>query len=420
MIRRANFEALEERCLLSSVAPLQASATDTSVNPVILWNAVALEAIRESKTAPPVAARDLAIVQVAVYDAVNAIDPRGPAYRVRANGGRASSPATVAAAAHETLKVLFPDQSALIDDAYNQAVAGLAPTRATAKGLVLGKRVADRELAARSNDGSNVKVNYTPIDQPGLWQPTPPTNAPAFLPGWGNLTPFVLKSGSQFRPPAPPALTSTEYASALNQVESLGARNSTTRTPDQTQIALFWSDGGGTETPPGHWNAIAEELATQRHDTIQKDARVFAVLNLALADAAIASWDAKYTYDFWRPITAIRQANTDNNPGTTADPSWTPLLTTPAFPSYVSGHSTFSAAAAAVLSSVYGARTQFTTTSDSLPGVTRSFASFTQAAQEAGVSRIYGGIHFAFDNENGLVLGHKIGQYVYSHALRGK
>ena len=238
------------------------------------------------------------------------------------------------------------------------------------------------------------------------------------MPGWGNVTPFVLKSESQFRPAGPPAITSAAYAAALNQVESLGAKNSTTRTADQTQIALFWADGGGTETPPGHWNAIAEQVATSRHDSIVKDARVFAMLDTALADAAIACWNTKFTANLWRPITAIRLADTDNNPATTADPSWTPLLATPPFPSYVSGHSTFSAAAATILSAVYGPNTHFNATSDGLPGVTRSFKSFNDAANEAGMSRIYGGIHFSFDNRDGLALGRSIGDYVVKHAFR--
>jgi hypothetical protein len=258
---------------------------------------------------------------------------------------------------------------------------------------------------------SSTKVDYVPPPsgtEPGVRVPTPPANAPALDPQWGQVTPFTLASGSQFRPGPPPALTSPEYTAVLNQVESLGGANSTIRTPEQTQIARFWADGSGTETPPGHWNTSAEQVALERHDSLAKDARVFALLDIALADAGIACWDAKYTYNFWRPITAIQ---------TTADPSWTPLLVTPAFPSYFSGHSTFSAAAATVLSSIYGPNTAFTTSSDALPGVTRSFPSFQAAAEEAGMSRIYGGIHYSFDNQAGLAVGQQVGNYVLQHEL---
>ncbi|MGE5757187.1 MAG: vanadium-dependent haloperoxidase [Planctomycetaceae bacterium] len=276
------------------------------------------------------------------------------------------------------------------------------------QGIALGESVANQILAWRSHDGSNVKINYTPGIASGLWRPTPPGFAPALDPQWGQVTPFALASGSQFRPGPPPALTSPEYAAALDQAERLGASDSTTRTADQTQIALFWADGAGTETPPGHWNTIAERVALERHDSLAKDARIFALLDITLADAAIACWDAKYTYDLWRPAAAIR---------TTADPGWTPLLVTPPFPSYFSGHSTFSAAATAVLSGIYGPNTAFTTTSDALPGVTRSFPSFQAAAEEAGMSRIYGGIHYQFDNQAGLAVGRQIGRYILHREL---
>ena len=424
MKRPLCIETLEERCLLSHALPKNTLAVASTsgfakVNPVIVWNAVALEAIRQAKLSPPVASHDLAIVQVAVYDAVHAINPTGPAYRVRVKApAGASAAAAVVGAANEALVALMPGQADLFNAALADSIARLPATDGVVKGLALGKTVADQEVALRSNDGSNAASSYTPSDQVGLWRLTPPGFAKALLPLWGDVTPFVLKSGHQFRPAGPPSITSAAYAAALAEVETLGAVNSATRTPDQTQVALFWADGSGTATPPGHWNEIAEQLAVQHHDSLMKDARVFALLDMALADAAIACWDAKYTYNLWRPITAIRLAGTDNNPATTADPSWTPLLTTPPFPSYVSGHSTFSAAAAVVLSSAYGSKTPFTTTSDALPGVTRSFSTFSAAASEAGMSRIYAGIHYQFDNLDALVLGRAIGGYVVKHALQ--
>jgi hypothetical protein len=224
---------------------------------------------------------------------------------------------------------------------------------------------------------------------------------------------FALESAEPFRAPPPPALTSTNWAAQYNHLKSIGATNSTTRTSEQREIALFWADGPGTETPPGHWNKIAQQLARKRGYGLVETARLFAALNVAMADAAVVCWDTKYTYNWWRPITAIRAGANDGNPATEPDPNWTPLLITPPFPEYTSGHSTFSGAAAAVLRELAGSdEFQFVTTSDGLPGVVRRFRRFSDAAREAGLSRIYGGIHFAAANEHGLESGRKTGEYV--------
>jgi len=231
-------------------------------------------------------------------------------------------------------------------------------------------------------------------------------------PQWGSVTPFALTTGDEFRAPPPPALDSAAYAAALNQVQSLGAVNSSTRTADQTQQAHFWNDGGGSYTPPGHWVLIAQQVAKAEGQSLSANARLMAELCVALADAAVACWDTKYTYDLWRPVTAIQNADQDGNAATTADSAWQPLLITPPHPSYVSGHSTFSAAAAAILADTFGDATAFTTTSPTLPNVTRSFTSFSQAADEAGLSRIYGGIHTSLDNDAGKALGGQVAQAV--------
>ena len=388
-----------------------ASMTIICPNLVIAWNAAALQAIRLDRTPPPNAARDLAILQRAIDRAVETVASRQSESPVVA----AMESTAAAQAGHDALVALFPDQAAMFDAALGASLAGLPAGRAQARGMAIGGSAAAAELAARSQDGSNAVVSYTPSTSTGLWRPTPPGFAGALDPQWGHVTPFVLASPSQFRPPSPPALDSPEYATALNEVESLGAANSTTRTPDQTQIALFWNDGSGTSTPPGHWNEIAAAVALQRHDGLLKDARLFARLDTALADAAIACWDAKFAYNLWRPVTAIHSADQDGNPQTTTDPTWAPLIATPPFPSYVSGHSTFSAAAATVLTHAFGPDVQLAVTSDSLPGVVRHYASFQAAAQEAGMSRIYGGIHYSFDNTAGQALGNAVGEYVISH-----
>jgi hypothetical protein len=385
---------------------------------VIQWNAITLNAIRADKTPPPKAARALAMVSAAVYDAVNAVAPLHAFYH--ANPGlhpNADPSAAAAAAAHAMLDNLFPAQAASFDALFNQSLGKLAATAARDEGVALGNEVAGEILAWRANDGSGTTVPYTPGTAPGQWQPTPPANAAALLPQWPNITPFAMTSGSQFRPAAPPALTSQEYADALNQVEALGRADSTVRTADQTQIANFWGDGSGTFTPPGHWNQIAQDVSLAHGLSLAENARLFALLNIAEADAGIVSWDAKFTDNFWRPITAIRNAGADGNPLTNPDPSWAPLLVTPPFPSYTSGHSTFSGAAATVLSALFGADVPFADHGDPSQPFTRSFANFQAAADEAGLSRIYGGIHYSFDNQAGLATGRALGQYVATNFL---
>jgi hypothetical protein len=227
------------------------------------------------------------------------------------------------------------------------------------------------------------------------------------------MKPFALPSAEAFRPPAPPALTSSNWAAEYNFLKSIGATNSTRRTSEQREIALFWADGAGTETPPGHWNKIAQQLTLKRSFNLLDSARLFAALNVAMADAGIVCWDAKYAYNWWRPITAIRAGDKDGNSFTEPDARWWPLLNSPPFPEHTSGHSTFSGAAATVLAELSGSdEFQFVTTSDGLPGVTRRFRRFSDAAREAGMSRIYGGIHFPSANEGGLESGKEVGRFV--------
>ncbi|MGE3821031.1 MAG: phosphatase PAP2 family protein [Isosphaeraceae bacterium] len=390
----------------------------TRGNAVIAWNAAALEAIRRTRTNPPAAARALAIIHASIYDAVNAVTPIGPAYLVHAKAPRgASASAAAVGAAHEALVATFPTEAALFDAALAQSIAGLGSGRGVSLGLDLGASVARRIVAVRTDDGARESVSYSPGSDPGDWRPTPPAFTAALLPQWAGVDPFVIPSGDAFRPAPPPALNSPEYAEALNEVKALGAAVGAVRSADQTEVAQFWADGVGTATPPGHWNAIAEDLSRARRESLAQSARTFALLNLSLADSAIACWDSKYAYDLWRPITAIRLADADGNPATAADAGWSSLIATPPFPSYNSGHSTFSAAAAEILTALYGGHVPFRTTSDGLPGVTRSFHSFKEAATEAGMSRIYGGIHYRFDDDAGQELGRRIANEVLSRML---
>jgi membrane-associated phospholipid phosphatase len=407
--RRAGFrprlDPLDDRCL-------------PSANVVLEWNQLAVHAVGQARLSPVFVSRDLAITQAAVYDAVVAIDRSFEPYHAQVHASRgASMEAAAAQAAHDALSALFPSQAATFDAALAADLAGIPPGRAR-QGIEVGQEVAQQILDWRSTDGSTAVVPYTPGTDPGDWQPTPPANLPALAPQWPNVTPFAMMSGSQFRPAAPPALDTADYAAAFNEVKSLGRVDSTTRTDEQTQIARFWNDGLGTAFAMGYWNRVAQQVATDQGLDLVQDARLFALLNIADADAQIACWDVKYTYNLWRPITAVRAADTDGNPGTDPDATWTPLLVTPNFPSYTSAHSTLSAAAAGVLTALFGDNYHVTVTADSLPGVTRSFDSFGAAAAEAGRSRIYGGIHYQFDNANGQQVGGEVAGYVVGGFLK--
>jgi len=378
------------------------------------WNNAALDAIRADRTAPPIASRSLAIVHVAIYDAVNGIARTHEPYLVpSAVSSSASREAAATAAAHQTLVSLFPNRTSIFDALHATILARIPNGPQKTNGITWGEFVGTQILAARANDGSNTIVQPPGGSGPGVWIPTPPASLPYLLPQWGFVVPFGMSSSSQFRPPGPPSLDSQQYAAEYEQVKQLGALVGSTRTEDQTEIALFWADGAGTETPPGHWNSIAQIIAAARSTTLEQNARLFALLNIAMADAAICSWDAKYTYHFWRPVTAIAFAEPQLQ--------WMSFIVTPPFPDYTSGHSTFSAAAATVLPLFFGTiDLPFTTGSDFLPGVFRSFSTCQDAAEEAALSRIYGGIHFRSASEDGLQAGSSIGEWTVTHYLLPK
>ncbi|MEO6811138.1 MAG: phosphatase PAP2 family protein [Isosphaeraceae bacterium] len=399
-----------------------AKLSATRCDVLIDWNSTALAAVRTGNTNPPLAARNLAMVQLAVFDAVNSIDRRHEPYagiQVRHAQG-ASTEAAVARAADEVLTALYPDQAATFHATLAESLATVRNRRARVRGEAVGRQVGKAILALRANDGSNVQVDAPPATKPGEWSPTPPEYGRAVALNFAFVPPFAMTTPSQFRPGPPPALDSATYTEAYNEVESVGSDDSTTRTPDQTAFAHFWADLAGVSfTPPGHWNQIAEDAAMSRQLRLSDEAKLFAQLNVALADAGISCWETKNFYQFWRPVTAIRQGDQDGNPLTVADPNWSPQWETPQFSSYSSGHATFSAAAATILESYFGANTPFNDTGDptlGLPG--RHFDSFARAADEAAASRMYGGIHFRFDNETGLAVGREIGRYVLQNEMK--
>jgi hypothetical protein len=389
-------------------------AIPASADVVTDWDNATLDAIRAGNTAPPIASRSLAILHASIYDAVNGIARTHEPYLVEGAVQRsASREAAASAAAHQALANLFPANVASFDALHAAILAAIPDGPQKTAGIVWGEFVANQILAARANDGSDAIVPPPGGSGPGVWIPTPPAFLPYLLPQWGFVVPFAMSSSSQFRPPGPPSLDSQQYAADYEEVKQFGAAIGSTRTEEQTEIALFWADGAGTETPPGHWNSIAQIIAAAKGNTMEENARLFALLNIAMADAAICAWDAKYTFNFWRPVTAIAFAEPELN--------WMSFIVTPPFPDYTSGHSTFSAAAATVLPLFYGTEDlQFTTGSDFLPDVYRSFSTCDEAAEEAAVSRIYGGIHFRSASQDGLEAGISIGEWTFAHYLQPK
>ena len=381
---------------------------------VIAWNKELLHIVKTTGAQPATVhpTRSFAILHAAIYDAVVSITLDAPPYLFSVSAPRSARPdAAAATAGHDTLVALYPTMKAALDQQLAGELALIPDGAGKQQGIQVGQAVAARLIAIRANDGSAAMSQpFVPGNQPGNYQPTPPKfPAPVFT-NWGNVTPFVLNNAAQFRPGPPPALTSQAYAQAINEVKSLGQNTSTTRTSDQTVIAKFWA-GPIWNT----WNEIAENAALAHHTNLETTARLFAALNLSFADSAIAFYDAKYHYQLWRPITAIRLANTGGNPATVGNPTWTPLAVTAADPSYPGAHSTISAAGANVLSAFFGNQDQIRVTSDVLPGVVRTFASYNDVATEAGLSRIYAGQHTRLDHEAGLELGHNIAQFVLPH-----
>jgi membrane-associated phospholipid phosphatase len=385
-------------------------------NVVVEWNRTLLTLVQTAGAQPATIqpTRDFAIMSAAVYDAVDAIDPDHPQYLLHLKARRgASQVAAAARAAHDVLVAMFPSFAGTLDQQLAADLDAVTSHRARARGSRVGARAAAELLQIRAPDGSAATPpTYVSTGAPGDFRTTPPGFAAPVFTHWAAVTPFILRRGSQFRPPPPAALTSRRYAAAINEVKSLGRDTSTSRTAEQTTIGNFWS-----APIQNYWNAIAQDVALAHHDDIDETARTFALLDLGLGDATIAMYDAKYTYRLWRPITAIRLADTDGNPLTTADPTWSPLANTPADPSYPGAHSTLSATAAAILTSLYGGHASFTVTSPTLPGVTRAFENFNAAASESGLSRIYAGVHTRLDHRAGLALGARVARYILHNAF---
>jgi hypothetical protein len=395
------------------------TSASQSANAVIEWNRTLLVIVRTPGAQPSTihSTRNFAMLHAAIFDAVNNIDRDFEPYAVRHPhvSRRASAQAAADQAAHDVLISLYPAFATTLDSELQQDLAQIPYGRDKADGIEEGQDVAAAILALRSNDGSAaVLPPFVPKNQPGSYQLTPPNFAPADFIQWPNVTPFALAHANEFRPGPPPQLTGEDYTLSFNEIKSLGLITSATRTADQTQIGQFWN--GNIQD---FWNEIAQTAALTHHLDLDQSAHLFALLNISLADTTIAFFDTKYTYDLWRPVTAIQMADSDNNPATAQDPAWIPLSTkTAPDPSFPGAHSAIGFAAAEVLRLYLGDQIILDVTSESLGGVTRHFTSFSEAAEEAGLSRIYAGQHFRFDHLAGKRLGQQVARSVLSSVLQ--
>lgn len=375
-------------------APAPAQSINFESDPILYWNERATTLLASG---PPAQTRTLAMMNIAMHDAANSVlGGRDRAYLNGVTGSGGDVRAAVSQAAYQVLAAADPAHMADYQTALNLSLSLVSNPIAKSQGIATGAAYAQSIIALRTGDGSTAVVPYVPTGLPGNWKPT--SAAPAAFSQWGGVTPFLLNSSDQFMPPPPPGLDTPEYAAGLAEVRDLGSATSLTRTADQTASALFWDTANGLT-----WVKIGLIVAQDEGLSTLEFARDFALLSTSLADAAIAGFDAKYDYAFWRPVTAIREGAID------PDPSWSPLFPTPNHPSYPSAHSFFSGAGSTVLTALFGDDEAFTFT---IGGETRSFTGLQEAALDGANSRLWGGIHYRWDNEAGLLLGQQVGNYV--------
>lgn len=406
------------------LAILLATTASVRADVVADWNAIAERSVANAGHPPPVAALDFAIVQVAIYDAIMAIDGRYRPYHVQIPNASGSMDAAGAKAGHDILVHLFPNQAAQLDADYDAYLAqhNISPSN---PGIAVGARAAAEIAALRSDDGRfpPSPPPYLGGTEPGEWRPTPsyepggpPSYAPGLTPWVADVRPFTFDDADDYTTDGPPALTSAEYTADFNEVKSVGAKTSATRTVEQTQVGYFWADSG-----PFMWQRTLRDIASRYQPNVGDSARMFALVDLAMADAQIVCWSTKYEFSFWRPLTAITLADQDGNPDTEADSNWRPLINTPNFPEYTSGHTTSSAAAAETLQKLFGTnKLEFTiTTANGLANPkTRTYSRLSDAINEVVDARIYVGIHFRTADLHGVTLGKRIAKHVFKRYLR--
>jgi len=389
---------------------------------VLQWNRALMETVLTPGQHPAtiMQVRSYAMMHAAIFDAVNSIDGSHSPYLIDVPGSQnASIEAAAAQAAHDVLASLYPSRVSVFDAELAVSLQGIEEYRAQ-QGIRVGQIVAERLLAARANDGWTVTPpSYVLPSTPGNWQPGPPANAAATFTHYPNVVPFGITSGTQFGPNAPPAMTSAQYAADLNEVKEIGSAASLTRTADQTQIARLWAN---INTPTNFllvWNNVARTVSVDRGLTVVEKARLFALTNIALHDALLTTFTAKFQYGMWRPVTAIRRADEDGNANTTADPSWSSLVPSPPYPSYAGNMAAIGTSQSTILAQFFGRDDiRFQHTWAGAGGATRSYAGFSAMANEQERARVYGGIHFTFDNVAGQAVGRNVANYILANVMR--
>lgn len=379
------------------------------------WNVIMLSTIKAQS--PFAQARFSAITQLAVFEAVNTcIGDYRPYLGTLVPHRGASAEAAAIAAAHGVLKTYFPGSTSTLDAARAVSLASIPDGPQKTDGIAVGEAAAAAMVALRANDGSVPIETFLPASsEPGIWQPTPPGFGPGILLNWRNVTPFGIRSSDQFRADPPPALTSQRYRRDYDEVKTVGEATSTARPQDRADVAHFFA----VAAPSQVWNLAARQVSVAQGRSLSENARNFALINMAINDALISIFETKYFYVFWRPVTAIRAGDTDGNPRTEPDVNWTPFITTPSFPSYASAHGAGSGAARRVAELVFGAFGHSITLSDpGIPDVILSYTNFRDITDDIDDARVYGGIHFRFDQEAGERLGRRVGAYVHQHNLR--
>jgi hypothetical protein len=401
--------------------PARARAAATADTLVLLqWNEIAVQAI--GATPPFPSTRAMAIVQVAVFEAVNAITRRYVPYlgTVSAPEG-ASARAAVVTAAHDTLVWLFPAQQGFLDDEQTESLRAIRDGQAKDDGMAVGRAAAAAMIANRTGDGSTPAQFYTPAsDAPYDWQPTPgcasaPANNRGLFLHWQFVKPFGILSSAQFRAPQPPALGSARYARDFEEVKAVGDAASTERPRDRADVATLFA----AQPPHRGWNLVARQLVAARHDGITRTARTLAIMNMSLSDAHITVFESKYFYRTWRPETAVRRADEDGNPCTSPDPDYSPFVVTPCFPGYPSAHGAGGGAARVVLERAYGRKGHDLTITDAgASGIVLHYSDLRDITDDVSDARVYGGIHFRYDQVAGNRMGEAIGRYNLRHLLR--
>jgi hypothetical protein len=403
---------MKSRALLPIVLTATLSAwTAAGADVVTDWNEIAVAQVLAARQSPPEGARSMAMMHVAMFDAINAVQPRYASYAFKGQAtAGASAEAAGVAAARTVLAKLFPDQKEAVETAYASSLAAIPEGAPKASGIALGEQVGSECIAMREKDGTGVPFAYRPVTAPGVYVPT-------ILPAsseWPTVKPFFLKAAAQFRPGPPPALKTAEWARDYNEIKQLGGRQSSARSAEQTEVARFWAQTGVPS-----WNPVVRAVASAAGLSLVEDARLFALVNMAATDAFVAVFDAKYTYNLWRPITAIRNGDRHDNPAVARDAGWMPLIDTPMHPEYPCAHCISSAAVGTVLASeLKGRPVSIAMTSATAPGVTRRWTRVEDYMGEVSNARVWAGVHYRFSTRVGEDMGRRIGELAVSEYLK--